>query len=94
MFKAVNHLMPKQINDFFIPLASQHSYQTRSMTYGNLYMPTSQLSIEQRALNYKGSKLWNEIPPEIRNAPSLNSFKIKYKNYLIKKDIPEFQTAS
>ena len=32
MFKAVNHLMPKQINDFFIPLASQHSYQTRSMT--------------------------------------------------------------
>ena len=94
MFKAVNHLMPKQINDFFIPLASQHSYQTRSMTYGNLYMPTSQLSIEQRALNYKGSKLWNEIPPEIRNAPSLNSFKIKYKNYLIKKDIPDFQTAS
>ena len=94
MFKAVNHLMPKQINDFFIPLASQHSYQTRSMTNGNLYMPTSQLSIEQRALNYKGSKLWNEIPPEIRNAPSLNSFKIKYKNYLIKKDIPDFQAAS
>ena len=42
---------------------------------------------EQRSLRYTGSKLWNEIPYEIRNANSLNSFKMKFNAYLLEQDI-------
>ena len=75
MFKALNHLMPEQISERFLLLTLQHSHQTRSLTKGNLYLPPSQLSVQQRTLNYFGSKLWNNIPVEVRKAPSLSTFK-------------------
>ena len=83
MYKAMNQLVPEQISEMFTPLSIQHSYQTRSALNGNLYMPTSHLFTEQRSLNYAGSKLWNEIPFENRNADSLNSFKTNFKAYLL-----------
>ena len=64
----MNQLVPEQISEMFTPLSTHHSYQTRSAVNGNLYMPTSHT--EQRSLSYAGSKLWNEIPFEIRNADS------------------------
>ena len=75
MLEALNHLMPEQISEKFLPLTLQHSHQTRSLTKGNIYIPPSQLSVQQRTLNYFGSKLWNNIPVEVRNAPSLLTFK-------------------
>ena len=65
---------PEQISEMFTPLSTYHSYQTRSVVNGNLYMPTTRLFTEQRSLSYAGSKLRNEISFEIRNADSLNSF--------------------
>ena len=83
MYKAMNQLVPEQISEMFTHLSTYHSYQTRSAVNGNLYMPTSHLFTEQRSLSYAGSKLWNEIPFEIRNADSLNSFKTNFKAYLL-----------
>ena len=57
MYKAMNQLVPEQISEMFTPLSTQHSYQTRSVVNGNLYMPTSYLFTEQRSLSYAGSKL-------------------------------------
>ena len=86
MFKALNHLMPEQISKRFLPLTLQHSHQTRSLTKGNLYIPSSQLLVQQRTLNYFGSKLWNNIPVEVRNAPSLSTFKEQLKKFLFDRD--------
>ena len=83
MYKALNQLVPEQISEMFTHLSTYHSYQTRSAVNGNLYIPTSHLFPEQRSLSYAGSKLWNEIPFEIRNADSLNSFKTNFKAYLL-----------
>ena len=70
-------------------LVYQHNtpIKTRSMVNGNLFGPAHHLMVEQRSLRYAGSKLWNEIPHEIRNANSLNSFKIKLNAYLLEQDI-------
>ena len=76
MYKAMNQLVPGQISEMFTCLSTQYSYQTRSMVNGNLFIPANHLMAEQRLLRYAGSKLWNEIPYEIRNANSLNNFKI------------------
>ena len=87
MYKAMNQLVPGQISEMFTCLSTQYSYQTRSMVNGNLFIPANHLMAEQRSLRYAGSKLWNEIPCEIRNANSLNSFKIKFNAYLLEQDI-------
>lgn len=86
MYKAMNQLVPGQITRMFTPLSTIHSYQTRSVTCGNLFMPKNHLTAEQRAVSYAGSKLWNEIPYEIRNAKSLGSFKTSFKTYLLEGD--------
>ena len=83
MYKAMNQLVPEQISEMFTHLSTYHSYQTRSAANGNLYMPTNHLFTEQRSFSYAGSKLWNEILFEIRNADSLNSFKTNFKAYLL-----------
>ena len=87
MYKAMNQLVPGQIGEMFTCLSTQYSYQTRSMVNGNLFIPANHLMAEQRSLRYAGSKLWNEIPYEIRSANSLNSFKIKFNAYLLEQDI-------
>ena len=68
------------LGDLTIPVKPQIH---QSAVNGNLYMPTSHLFTEQRSLSYAGSKLWNEIPFEIRNADSLNSFKTNFRAYLL-----------
>ena len=83
MYRAMNQPVPEQISEMFPHLSTYHSYETRSVVNGNLYMPTSHLFTGQRSLSYAGSKLWNEIPFEIRNADSLNSFKTNFKAYLL-----------
>ena len=86
-YKAMNQLVPGQISEMFTCLSTQYSYETRAMANGNLFIPANHLMAEQRSLRYAGSKLWNEIPYEIRNANSLNSFKIKLNAYLLEQDI-------
>ena len=87
MYKAMNQLVPGQISEMFTRLSTQYPFQTRSMVNGNLFIPANHLMAEQRSLKYAGSKLWNKIPYEIRNANSLNSFKIKLNAYLLEQDI-------
>ena len=82
MYKAMNQLVPEQISKMLTPLSTHHSYQTRPVVNGSLYMPTCHLFTEQRSLSFAGPKPWNEIPFDIRNADSLNSFKTNFKAYL------------
>ena len=57
------------------------TYPTRSI---NSLIPQFQrLSSTQRSIQYKGPKIWNEIPTNIRNSPNLNIFKNRFRNYLL-----------
>ena len=40
-------IVPEQISEVFTLLSTHHSYQTRSIVNGNLYMPTNHLFTEQ-----------------------------------------------
>jgi len=39
--------------------------------------------IGKRSIKYKSSKLWNDLPAELKKIRSLQSFKYKIKNYLL-----------
>ena len=59
-----------------------HSYNTRFI---NNAVPSFQrLTRCMKSLTYNGPKCWNNIPINIRNSPSISSFKHKFKDHLIK----------
>ena len=44
---------------------------------------TVQSEIGKRAIKFKGSKLWNNLPINIKEIQSCSSFKYNVKNYLL-----------
>ena len=77
MYKTMNGLSPTISS--FQNVKDKHQYQTRSATNGNLYISNVNTLAGQRAILVAGAKLWNEIPTEIRNAESLDTFSSKLK---------------
>jgi hypothetical protein len=39
----------------------------------------------KRSISYSASTKWNDLPNDIKNAPSLNSFKIQLKSHFLSK---------
>ena len=53
-------------------------YQTKSLHFKSVNTLAG-----QRAIPVVGAKLWNEIPTEIRNAESLDTFRSKLKIFYL-----------
>ena len=81
-YKELNNLHPEQDIRPFRKLDEQHTYNTRSVTNNNLFIPTGNTQLFNRIMSYSGSRLWNEIPYEIRRVQTLEDFKDKLKTYL------------
>ena len=64
-----------------------HPYPTRS--YNDLVPIYARLNVTQNYLKVSGPNVWNSIPQEIRNLPSLSMFKNRYKKYLLSMYIQE-----
>ena len=64
-----------------------HPYPTRS--YNDLVPIYARLNVTQNYLKVSGPNVWNSIPQEIRNLPSLSMFKNRYKKYLLSLYIQE-----
>ena len=56
-----------------------HKYNTRQKD--DFHIDAIKLEIGKRSIKYKGSKLWNDLPAELKQIQSLQSFKYKLKNY-------------
>ena len=70
MYKIHNYLSPSYLRRIFTNTSNVHSHNLRNSEL-NYYVP------RPRTESAKGSPtvLWNKIPSEIRNLPSLNVFK-------------------
>ena len=83
MYKIVNGLCPKYLQDLFHP-ANVHSSRTlRSTSSNNLYLPRIKTEIFRKSLSYSGTLLWNGLPSTIKTCPSLRSFKTQYFKRLL-----------
>ena len=80
-YKALNGLAPSYIRELIVikdpvrPLRSSaalqlHRQSVNTITYG------------QRSFTYAAPELWNKLPPHIRNAPSIATFKKQLKTHL------------
>ena len=81
MYKTMNGLSPAISS--FQNVKNMHRYQTRSATNVNLYISDVNTLAGQMAIGVAGAELWNEIPTEIRNAKSLDTFSSKLKTFYL-----------
>ena len=84
MYKSQNNLLLETTGKFYIPAEMVHSYETRSAVSRNVFsLPRYELSFTQKSMAFSGAKIWNEIPVNIKNAPSIDSFKEKLQSILL-----------
>ena len=85
-YKALNNLAPSYIRDLLIPYIS--SCQQRSSSKNLLSFPHFNLrTYGARSFSVAVSRLWNTLPSDIKNSPSMSVFKNRLKTFLFKKNI-------
>ena len=80
VFETVNRISPSCFDDFFLLNSSVHGYNTGQASKGDLFLTRKNtLQYGLNSFRYKGAKLWNEMPVELRNSQSKSLFKTKVK---------------
>ena len=79
--KILNGQCPKVLKQTFTKRSQVSKYETRRS--GDLQVPRTRLEIMKKSFSYKGAKVWNEIPSNIRNVEFAASFKKQAKNYFL-----------
>ena len=61
------------IESFQNPINSQHNYNLRNSDF-KFYLPKPKTEHMKKSISYSGAKLWNNLPSEVRNSVSINTF--------------------
>ena len=72
VFKFFNQMSPQYTAEIFHPSSSVHN--TRRATQ-KLDLPFRKSCVGQKTLSYIGSKIWNNLPAQIKLSNSVNTFK-------------------
>ena len=76
MYKITHDLAPRQLINMFQKAPSSQRYNLRgSTTKLNLSKPKTEYL--KKSLSYRGAKLWNSLPEELKNQQSLRQFNPK-----------------
>jgi len=79
-YKSINGKAPSYLCDKFKLYES--SYCTRATDGFKLTEPKPNLDIFKRSFIYSSTKLWNNLPQDLKESPSINSFKYNCKKYV------------
>ena len=83
MYKTVNGHGPEIRKEAFLDIGSIHEHATRSAVKGDLFVPKKTSSIVQQAVSVAGPRLWKMIPSTIKNAQSIDTFKVRLKEHYL-----------
>ena len=83
VYESVNRLSPPYFHNFFTTLSDVHQYDTRQAREGGIFMTQpNTLQYGLRSVRYAGAKSWNSIPFNIKQSPSVTSFRRQLKLFL------------
>ena len=85
MYKFIYKQLPVRFDNYFSSVLTIKKRSTRTSQKKNqLYIPRFQTNRLQRSIKYRGVKVWNDIPNEIKNnIDTLSTFKKIHKKHLI-----------
>ena len=81
MYDLVEGVLPHSLVDYCQMI--QHRYATRRKESGLLYQPKCKTTKGQFCISFVGTKLWNDLPDEIRLKTSRLSFRRHLSTYLL-----------
>ena len=90
MFKTNRKMTPQSVNNMFNNISDIHHYQTRGSLQDNYFRIPINKQITKTAISYSGPKLWNDIPGSIKDSPSLETFKKRFRELLLSQDKDKF----
>ena len=76
MFKTLHGMIPEYLRSRFVYRDNVSAYCLRN-TENELALPQPRTDYLKRSFSYSGAQLRNNLPTEIRQATSLNDFKVK-----------------
>lgn len=79
-YKIMNKLSPESLWDKFQQRSSQSNYATRYCR--DLQIPRLNTEYAKKSYYYSAMKVWNNIPVDIRELPTISRFKKELKEYL------------
>ena len=79
MYKCMNNLAPAYLTCLFKKRSSIHQHNTRNSN--NFDIPKCGTAKAQNSFSYRVVSIWNSLPREILNSPSVSVFKRKLKSY-------------
>ena len=77
--KSLNGLVPEYLSDLFEKNSTRNVRKLRN-TDTDLSLPLRKTNYGKRAISFRGPKLWNQLEPVAKQAPSLATFKRRIKN--------------
>ena len=80
-FKAVNKICPQYLSERFKLVKDLHDHDTRFSAQNKLVVQNNRNRFEGKTFLANATKVWNELPTELRMEKSLLSFKTKAKNH-------------
>ena len=75
MYKITHDLAPLRLTDIFQKTSSSQHYNLRGSST-KLHLPKPKTEYLKKSLSYRGAKLWNSLPNELRQKESLAIFNI------------------
>ena len=78
VFKCLNRLAPPYLCQKFKTRAEVHNCNTRNRD--RLHIPLCRTAAGQRAVTFRGQKLWNSLPDEFQSITNLDVFKVKIES--------------
>ena len=82
VYIGINGSAPEYISSMLTYVSEKYERHTRSTAIYLLHIPKFHTSFFDRAFSFQGPKLWNSLPADIRNSPTVNRFKSALERYL------------
>ena len=82
VYRSLNGQLPPMFKDYFVQNCTVHNHITRHCL--NLQMTLHRINIRAYTIRVSGVTFWNLVSLELRQNPSVFSFKINIKKYLIR----------
>ena len=80
MYKSLNGLAPEHLSKRFVKNSTRNVRQLRNAET-DLLLPLQKTSNGQRDISFRGSKVWNQLDYDLKQASSLGTFKRRLKEH-------------
>ena len=81
-YKIMNNLCPNSLLGKFTTRSQTSAYVTRKCQ--DIDILKRNLEFSKKGFLYPGAKVWNDVPLDVRNSPTILTFKKKLKDYLLR----------